>query len=216
MSEASHALPAQSGSFIRTRLGSLFAVLPLGVWSVSHIWANLAAFQGGEAWQESVTYHAHPIAFLATSIVVLAPLVLHTIWGLSRMFVTRPNIQRYHFFGNAKFLLQRASALGVMGFLGAHVWLAMLHPRLTTGRPEPFAEIAHEMHYHGPTITVYLLGTLGVAYHLSNGISTFAMGWGLVASQRALKKLEYVSYAAFAILLAMSWAAIYALYTAGR
>ena len=63
----------------------------------------------------------------------------------------------------------------------------MLHPRLTTGRPEPFADIAHEMHHHVPTLVVYVLGTLGVAYHLANGLHTFAMGWGIVSSRRALK-----------------------------
>jgi succinate dehydrogenase / fumarate reductase, cytochrome b subunit len=215
MSEAAHALPAQSGSFIRTRLGSLLAVMPLGVWTVSHIWSNLAAFRGGEAWQESVTAHQHPIAFFATSAVVLAPLLLHTAWGLSRMFVTRPNIQRYSFFGNTRFLLQRASALGVMGFLGAHVWLAMLHPRLVEGHAEPFNDIASQMHHHTPTLAVYTLGTLGVAYHLANGLSTFAMGWGLVGSRRALQKLEYATYALFAVLLAASWAVLYALWAAG-
>jgi uncharacterized membrane protein len=42
------------------------------------------------------------------------------------------------------------------------------------------------------------------------------MGWGLVASRVALKKLELLSYALFAVLLGMSWATIYALYMAGR
>jgi succinate dehydrogenase / fumarate reductase, cytochrome b subunit len=215
MSEAAQALPAQSGSFIRTRLGSLLAVMPLSVWTVIHLWSNLAAFRGADAWQESVTGHSHPIAFFATSVIVLAPLLLHTVWGLSRMFVTRPNIQRYKFFSNTKFLLQRASALGVMGFLGAHTWLAMLHPRLVEGHPEPFAEIASEMHHNPPTLIVYTLGTLGVAYHLANGLSTFAMGWGLVGSQRALKKVEYLTYATFVVLLAMSWSVLYALWSAG-
>ena len=45
------------------------------------------------------------------------------------------------------------------------------------------------------------LGTLGVTYHLTNGLSTFAVGWGLVGSRRALQKLELVGWLAFAVLL---------------
>ena len=76
-------------------------------------------------------------------------------------------------------------------------------------------DIANQMRHHGPTLTVYLLGTLGVAYHLANGLHSFAMGWGLVVSRRALRKLDGVAVAIFLALLAMSWSAIYALWAAG-
>lgn len=190
--------------------------MPLAVWTVLHLWNNLSAFQGASAWQTAVTEHAHPLAQLFTSVIVLLPLVLHTIWGINRLRTARVNVQKYSFFANLRYILQRLSAVGLMAFLGAHIWLAMLHPRLQEGHAEPFGEIAKEMHHHTPTLVVYLLGTLAVAYHLANGISTFAMGWGLVVSRRALKKLEAVTYAVFVLLLAMSWASIYALYAAGR
>ena len=127
----------------------------------------------------------------------------------------QPNVVKYKFFGNLKYTLQRLSAIGVLLFLGAHIWLAMLHPRITTGRPEPFADIAREMHHHAPTLAVYLLGTLGVAYHLANGLQSFTMGWGIVTSQRALRKLDAAAVLLFAILLAMCWGVIYALWDAG-
>src|SRR5262249_28489785 len=153
------------------------------------------------------------IAQLVTGLVVLVPLVLHTVWGLRRMVTSRPNNVRYTFYGNLKYLLQRLSALGLFLFLGAHLWLAMLKPRLTTGRPEPFASIAHEMHFHMPTLVVYLLGTLALAYHLANGLHTLTMGWGLVSSRRALRKLDAIALLLFVALLAMGWGAIYALYS---
>jgi succinate dehydrogenase cytochrome b subunit len=201
--------------FVSSRLGSLLAVAPLGVWTVIHVWQNLAAFNGPEAWQRAVTHHPHPVAHAITLIVVFLPLALHTVWGIGRLWSTRPNNTRYGFFANLRYLLQRLSAIGVLGFLGAHIWLAMLQPRLLLGRAEPFADIAHEMRHHGPTLIVYLLGTLGVAYHLANGIGTFAMGWGLAASRKSLKTIEWLSIAFFLILLGMSWAVIYALYRAG-
>ncbi len=201
--------------FIRGRLGSLLAVVPLGVWVFIHVWNNLSAFDGPEAWEKSVTTYAHPFAQLATAVVVLLPLMLHVGWGLGRLLTWRPNNVRYPAFANLKYLLQRLSAIGLLLFLGAHLWLAMLRPRLVTGHPEPFADIAHEMRTHGPTLAVYLLGTLATAYHLGNGIATFAMSWGVVTSKRGLRHASTLSWVIFITLLAMSWAVIYALYRSG-
>ena len=207
--------PDSARSFLRSRLGSLLAVVPLGVWTVAHLWNNLSAFKGGAAWQASVTEYGHPIAFFASSIVALLPLVLHTVWGVGRLVSVQPNVVKYKFFGNLKYTLQRLSAIGVLLFLGAHIWLAMLHPRITTGHGETFADITHEMHHNPPTLVVYLLGTLGVAYHLANGLHSFSMGWGIVTSQRALKRLDGAVILLFLLLLAMCWGVIYALWDAG-
>lgn len=202
-------------AFIRSRLGSFLAVVPLGIWTVNHLWNNLSAFRGAEAWQANVTEYAHPASFIVSSLIALLPLALHTIWGIQRISTVRPNVVRYPFFSNLKYALQRLSAIGLVLFLGAHLWLAMLHPRLTTGRPEPFMHIAHEMHHHLPTLLVYTLGVLGVAYHLANGLQTFAMGWGLVSSRRGLRKLDVFVWIAFIALLAMGWGSVYALWDAG-
>ena len=208
-----HAAP-RDGGYLRARLGSLLAVLPLSVWVVVHLWNNLAAFQGERAWQAAVTEYAHPVAQLLAGVLVLVPVALHSVWGVGRLFASRPNNVRYGFYANFKYAIQRLSAIGLVLFLGAHLWLAMLKPRLTTGHPEPYAEISHEMHFHAPTLAVYLLGTLGIAFHLANGLQTFSMGWGLVASRRALKRLETGVIVLFVVLLSMSWAAIYALWAA--
>ena len=201
--------------FLQARLSSLLAVVPLGVWTVLHVWHNLAAFAGAEAWQQSVTEYPHPIAEALAGVLVLLPLAIHTVWGVGRLLDSRPNNLRYRHYANLKYLLQRVAAIGVLLFLGAHLWLAFLRPRLVVGHAEPFAEIAHEMHFHVPTLVVYVLGTLGVAYHLANGAHTFCMSWGIVSSQRALRRLEGVAVVAFLVLLAMLWSAIYALWAAG-
>lgn len=216
MSEAAaHATHRPDASFLRARLGSLLALLPLSVWTVGHLWNNLAAFRGASAWQASVTEYDHPLAFFGAGLVSLLPLVLHAVWGIGRLFTVRPNTLQYRYYANVKYGLQRLSAIGVLLFLGAHVWKAFLEPRLVRGHAETFADIAHEMHHHGPTLAVYVLGVLGVAYHLANGLQTFAMGWGVVSSRRALRKLEVVILAIFVTLLAMGWATIYALWEAG-
>jgi succinate dehydrogenase / fumarate reductase cytochrome b subunit len=143
-----------------------------------HLWDNLSAFGGAQAWERSVTAARHPLHQALLVVVVLLPLVLHTVWGIVRLASSRPNNARYGNYDNLKYLLQRLSAIGLLGFIGAHLWLAWAQPRFVEGRPEPFAEISHEMAHHTPTLVVYILGILAVSYHLANGVQTFAMGRG--------------------------------------
>jgi succinate dehydrogenase / fumarate reductase cytochrome b subunit len=206
---------AAARTFLRQRLGTILALAPLGVWLVVHIWNNLFAFQGAEAWEKAVTHHPHPIAATITWIVVLLPLLYHTVWGIGRTFTSRPNLRYYGYFGNLRYAVQRLTALGLLLFLGAHLWLAFINPRAIQGHPERFADIAHEMRHHLPTLLVYLLGTLGAAYHLGNGLATAAMAFGFGPSAKSQKRLERFAIGFFLVLLAMSWAAIYALWDAG-
>jgi succinate dehydrogenase / fumarate reductase cytochrome b subunit len=203
------------GTFVRARLASLLAVAPLGAWTVAHLWHNLAAFQGGAAWQAAVTEHTSPLSQLFLGVLVLLPLALHTAWGVGRLWTSQPNNLRYPTYANLKYALQRLSAVGLLLFVGAHLWLSTLEPRLVQGHAEPFEDLAHHMRFHGPTLVVYVLGVLAVAYHLAGGLQAFAMGWGIVASRRALQKLEGAALLFFLALLAIGWSAIYALWAAG-
>ena len=200
--------------FLLARLGSLFAILPLGVWTVNHLWNQLAAYNGPVAWQSAVEGHQSAAGAAVTFLVVLGPLLWHTVWGIARMVRSRPSADVSRF-SNVRYWVQRLSAVGLLLFLGAHLWLAWFHPRFIEGAPEPFIDIAHEMHFHGPTLAVYLLGTLGIAYHLANGLWSFSMGWGLTVSKSGLAWMERLSILIFVLLLALGWGAVYALYQAG-
>jgi succinate dehydrogenase / fumarate reductase cytochrome b subunit len=208
--------PAEArSSFLRSRIASLLAIVPLGVWTFFHLWHALYGFQGAEAWQKALTEYPHPYAEALTGIVVLLPLAIHTVWGIGRLATSRPNNLRYRTYANLKYLLQRLAALGVLAFLGAHLWLALIKPRLVEGHAETFADLAEHMHFHVPTLVTYVLGILGVAYHLANGVQTACMSWGIVTTQRGLRRLEGTGLVLFLLLLAMGWGAVYALWAAG-
>lgn len=213
--ESAAAPRGASQSFVWTRLGSLLAILPLGVWTVNHLWDNLSAFRGKAAWEAAVEQHAHPVAHWLTMMVVLVPLLLHTAWGIGRLRSSGVNVARYSTYGNLKYLLQRITSVGVLAFLGAHLWLALIKPRLFENGPEPFEDISREMRFHTPTLLVYLFGTLGVAFHLGNGLTSFAWTWGIASGRRSLQRMDRVAVGTFLVLLAFSWAIIYALYQAG-
>lgn len=207
---------ARRVNFIGDRLGSALAILPLGVWTLVHLWNNLSAFQGAAAWQTAVTEYPHPFAEAIMLGIVLIPLLWHVVWGIGRIVQTRPNYPRYGYFVNLKYILQRAAALGLLAFLGAHLWLAFLKPRLVEGQVEPFADIAHEMHFHRPTLVVYILGVLAIAYHLGNGVHTAMMSWGVVETKDALRRSGIIAWAIFIVMLVMGWGAVFALFQAGK
>src|SRR2546428_7758096 len=171
-------------NFLLARLGSFLAFFPLGIWTANHLWNQLAAFAGASSWEESVTAHSNPATAALTFTVVMVPLVWHVGWGIVRLAKTRTSTVGN--VSNLRYWLQRASAIGLLAFLGAHLWLAWIQPRFVLGRPEPFSDIAREMHHHTPTLIGYLLGVLAVAYHLGHGLWSFAaQGRGVDGSQSA-------------------------------
>lgn len=206
--------PAQSP--FATRLGSFLAFAPLAVWTTWHLYANLSAFDSPERWQQSVTRSPAPFVEVLTSAVVLAPLIFHTIWGIRRMRIVKVNNGQYGGLDNLKFLFQRLSALGLLGFLGAHIWKARFEPLIMHGRHETFSDISWHMHHHMPTLVVYVLGVLAVSYHLANGLATGAITWGFAATAKAQERMKQVSYVFFILLLGMGYASIYGLWSAGE
>lgn len=214
MSEAAvHDQPATTGGLLTSRLGSVVALFPLGVWTTWHLWENLSSWGGAEAWEERVSKPGATGASTIVSIVVFLPLILHTAWGLRRIGMTKPN--GYKFFGNYKYMLQRLSALGLLGFLLAHVTLARIKPALSATGYETFEDISAHMHHHPPTLAVYLLGVLGTAYHLANGVYTASFIYGLAASPRAAKRMQVISFLFFGVLLVFGWGAVAGLFQAG-
>jgi len=131
------------------------------------------------------------------------------------MFKSRPAVAN-HGFSNIRYMVQRLSAIGLLLFLGAHLYLAWFEPRFLEHHAESFDALAHEMHFNMPTLIVYVLGTLAIAYHLANGLWSFlSMGWGITVSKSALSWMEKVSLLFFFVLLVIGWAAVYGLYADG-
>src|SRR5256714_13940089 len=202
-------------NFFVARLGSLLAFAPLGVWTVGHLWHQLAAYQSPQAWEIAVTGHVNVATTVLVFILVLGPLLWHIVWGIVRMLRSRAAPLQGGF-SILRYVTQRLSAVGLLLFLGAHLYLAWFEPRFLHGRPEPFAQISREMRFHTPTLIVYILGIVGIAYHLANGLWSFmTMGWGITVSKSGMKWLERLSIAFFVLLLALGWAALHGLYPGG-
>jgi succinate dehydrogenase / fumarate reductase cytochrome b subunit len=193
----------------RKLLLTVFGVVPLGVYVVLHLWTNLASLDGAEHFNQALVASRNHPAFIFLEVFGLGvPLLVHTGLGLREIFRMRPNNARYNYFGNLEYVLQRIAALGLLLFIGAHVWRARVLPAMTAEGHETWQGM-HEALSEPITFGVYALGMLGVSYHLANGLRTAAIRLGLVVSEPAQRRAQWVAVGVLILLLAMSGAALW-------
>jgi succinate dehydrogenase / fumarate reductase cytochrome b subunit len=189
---------------------SLFGVVPLSVYVVLHLWTNLYALAGADAFNTRLVETRQSPTFLFLEVVGLGfPIVFHAWIGIKAVLQMRPNNVAYGRLTNWKYLLQRISAVGILLFLGAHVIKARIMPAMASpGGHEDWAGM-HNALSEPLTFTVYALGLLGVAYHLANGLWLASLTWGIAVSPRAQRKMEAVTISFFVLLVIMSGLALY-------
>lgn len=213
--------PASAVRISRKQILSLIGLFPLSVYVVAHLWTNMYSVLGPKAFDDRLEASRTQPAFLLLEIFGLAlPIVAHTISGLIEITHARPNNVAYNFFDNLKYVLMRASALGVLLFLGAHVVKARILPAMNQcegvdckvlasgATTESWLGMQHAFSEEPITLVVYALGCLGISFHLANGYYTAAMRWGLVVSDAGRRRMTYVSAGILVVLVGMSAIAI--------
>ena len=201
--------PSLRPSWLR-RLFSLVGVAPLGIYVVWHLYNNAFALQGPAAFNARLARVTgspfyQPIVWLA----VYVPFLFHALYGLKVTATARPNIRMMPTLRNWKYVLQRASAIGVLLFVPAHVYKTKVSPWLT-GTEMSFAHM-HEGMLEPVTLAVYVLGMLGVCFHLADGLWLAGITWGLFIGPRGQARGEWLSILFGVVLLAVSYVIIFAL-----
>ncbi len=187
---------------------SILGLVPLGAYVVAHLWTNMYSLGGPEAFDRRLAESRSSPAFILLEVFGLGlPIVAHAWLGLQILLRMRPNNVNYPALRNLKYLLQRVSAVGVLLFLAAHVIKARIMPAMahTTESWQGMHEALSEM----PTFTVYLLGLLGVSYHLANGVWGSALTLGLTVTPEGQRRMEWFSGLFFGVLVLMSGLALY-------
>jgi succinate dehydrogenase / fumarate reductase cytochrome b subunit len=200
---------APSLPITRKLLLTVFGVVPLGAYVVLHLWTNLSSLDGPDHFNQALVASRNHPAFIFLEVFGLGvPLLVHTGLGLREIFRMRMNNARYNYFGNLEYVLQRVAAIGVLLFLGAHVTKARILPAMTPEGHESWQGM-HDALSEPITFGVYVLGMLGVSYHLANGLRTAAIRTGLVVTEPAQRRAQWAAAVVLLLLLAMSFAAIY-------
>jgi len=216
---ASSATASSHKAWVAKRIHSFVGIVPLGIYVILHLSRNLSALWGPEAFDTAVrATWQKPINYLWVVLLVYLPLIYHAAYGiLLTLRAERTSFFKYPNFENLRYVFQRLSALGLLGFLFAHIFLTRVQVSmgwLQSADVNPDGQVTfayfatHMTDLAKGTVFVYALGILAAAFHLGNGVSTFCISWGITTGKSAMKKANIVSLLFGILLLGLGYAAI--------
>ncbi len=223
----------RSREFLWRRLHSLSGVVPVGLFLCYHVFENLSALRGPEAYDEMIN-HVNALLprtfFYALELVgIIVPLLFHAFYGAWLSFTGKPNVGRYAYASNWSYLMQRVS--GYVAFLFLLVHVGTLRTYVTLGGhhlaavdpPKPggldivtYKDVAvhlgnttwqatHSLLAGDHILVLYVLGTLFTIYHFTNGLRGFCWTWGIAVGRVAQRR---VTQGGWALFLALSLATL--------
>lgn len=210
------ALPV-SGShnhFLFRRLHSLTGLV-FGGYLIVHLLVNATIAQLGTHYQVQVDkIHSLPVLWAIEWVAIYLPILFHTFYGIWIAIGGQPNVSNYGYKKNWFYLLQRISGIVILLFMIFHVFslkVGWFGPNMVF---DPHAASAtvhrHLNQFWWVTWIVYPLGITASCYHLSNGIWTAAVTWGLTVSAAAQKRFGRVCAGLFVFTMACGFIALIA------
>ena len=188
--------------FLIRRLHSLSGLVPVGAFMCVHLAVNASVLNGAETFQNNV-YQIHALGKLLPLVewvTIFLPLIFHAVVGVWIAMGGLPNVGRYEYGANWRYLLQRVSGMIALVFILYHVfhmhgwfhaeaWLAMIEP-LGGHQFRPYnAPTTAGAALQNPVIVAfYALGVVASVFHLANGLWTMGITWGVWTSPAAQKK----------------------------
>lgn len=193
--ETKASAPSVRSYYVR-KLFRFFGLVPLTIYVVAHLYNNNISWQGAEAFNAHLaSWRAMPYIVPLTILFLYMPLFWHLFVGIKIATETKPNNIRYGYFSNLKYLLQRLSGIGLALFIPAHIFKVKIEP-IIENEIVDFKHMAEGLSEH-LTFAVYMLGILGVAYHVANGLWEASITWGWTANRKSQKAMVGVSMIVF-------------------
>lgn len=202
--------------FLLRRLHSLSGIVPVGAYMVVHLLTNSTIIESDATFQRLVNLiHDTPMLPVVEWTFIFIPLLFHALYGVLIVRSGLPNNSTYRYTHNTRYTLQRATGMIAFVFIMWHVfhmhgwihtkwWEESVHGFGAMFRPYNAASTGIVAMQAAGIIypILYVIGVLACVFHLSNGIWTFGITWGLWTAQpaqnRALKVCDV-----FGIILAL-------------
>lgn len=176
-----------NATFYVRRLHSLCGLLALGGFLMEHVLTNARALGGPESLNGALAMMdliPHPI-FLSIEICLVAvPFLFHIIYGIYICMQAKNNPTRYGYIRNWQFALQRWTAWYLLFFLIWHVGYLRIFTKGIEGVPISYQLIQSYILSNPIIFVLYLIGMIAAIFHFCNGITTFAMTWGIAKGPR--------------------------------
>jgi succinate dehydrogenase / fumarate reductase, cytochrome b subunit len=173
--------------FYLRRLHSLSGLVPIGAYMLFHVYlANAAVLVGPKAFDAMAEGLESAPWFLLLGIEIFAlwlPIAFHGIYGLFIVREAEANFTTYAYTRNVFFSLQRITGVIAFLFLAFHMYTTRFY-NYVWHVPINY-ETMHGWMSNPLVFAVYLIGVLASVFHLTNGISTFCITWGITVGARA-------------------------------
>jgi len=175
-------MTADERHWLLRRLHSLSGIIPIGGFLFFHFFENAFVLKGGAMWWKETEFTRNiPFQIAVEACVLWIPILYHAIYGLVITATAQPNDYPYE--RNYQYSLQRITGIIAFLFIGFHV-LSTRGLFYATGVETNYLRM-HNFMMNPLILTAYLVGTLACAYHLTNGIFTFTITWGIAVGPKA-------------------------------
>ncbi|KAA0834750.1 MULTISPECIES: succinate dehydrogenase cytochrome b558 subunit [Bacillus] len=189
---------AGNREFVYRRLHSLLGVIPVGIFLIQHLVVNHFAASGAEAFNNAAHFMENlPFRYVLEIFVIFLPLIYHAVYGVYIVFTAKNNANRFGFFRNWMFVLQRITGIVTLIFVSWHVWQTRIAAQM--GAEVNFDMMADIL--SSPIMLgFYIVGVLSTIFHFSNGLWSFAVTWGITVSPRSQRIATFVTMGVFVVL----------------
>jgi succinate dehydrogenase / fumarate reductase cytochrome b subunit len=193
--------------FILRKLHSLTGIIPAGVFLLAHLFLNSGALLGECNFTEGVrSISTLPYVHLIEVFGIILPIAFHGAIGLWMVIVqARYNSVSYGYTRNWMFFVQRLTGLLLVFFLGWHLWDTVIRKFMGQIRLEGFYQhLAQGMSGDLVFLAMFIVGTVAVSFHLSNGLWGFCASWGILQSRKA-QRVGAWAFGAVGVVLVVAW-----------
>jgi succinate dehydrogenase / fumarate reductase, cytochrome b subunit len=216
--------------FLIRRLHSLSGLLPVGAYMVVHLLTNASLLAGAKSFQKNVdTIHSlGPALPLVEWTFIFLPLIFHAVVGVMIVRSGKSNSNRYTYSGNIRYTLQRATAWIALVFIFWHVfhmhgwihndyWMKNLAKPLYGGQFDPEHATSSVGLALAPLTArvAYAIGIAACVFHLSNGLWTMGITWGLWETAAAQRRANWVCGVFGVLLFTLGMGALFGAVRAG-
>lgn len=182
---------AGKNEFYWRRLHSLLGVIPVGLFVVQHLIINHFATRGETAFNNASSFMANlPFVIFLEFAVIYIPILFHAILGLYIAFTANNNPVKLGYFRNWMFTIQRITGVLLLAFIAWHVWDTRIQ-KAFFGVEVNF-EMMENILSNPVVLILYLIGILSATFHLSNGLWSFLVRWGITQSPSSQRISSWV------------------------
>ena len=194
--------------FLWRRLHSLLGVIPVGLFLVFHLSMNFTVVGGEDFYNKAVGVMElvpHALLLAMEWIIIYIPLMFHAFYGIYIAFTAKHNVKRFSTFRNWMFALQRFTGIFLVVFVAWHIFQTRIQKAL--GAEVNFNMMEDIVANNPLMLAFYIVGILSATFHLSNGLWSFLVSWGITQSKKSQQIVTYITMVFFAIISVMGiWA----------